>query len=355
VDGEPLIKGPVIKHGKYVTLRDLADACHVSTTTASLALRNHQRISSGTKALVQEAAERLGYRRHPMLSALMVNRSHSNSMEAPVPLAAIYTQPTDVEENDGYHNRVWNGMIERAQELGFKLERFYCDLERISGNRMSQILVARGIQGVIIPSFYKPRGRLDMNWESFSSISIGHSLKWPAVHRVTPNQYMAIRLVLRELESRGYRRPGLVLDPQTNLRTLQQWSSGFLGVQYQQHGTGLIPILEPKQLKTDTLMDWHQRFEPDVIISSDLNILDAMSDGGLNFPDDVGFLSLNRGGADAGIAGIDQNEGMVGSVAIDHLVQMLYYNEKGIPEFPRVTHVSPIWKEGCSVRQRLSV
>lgn len=61
-----------------VTIKDLARAAGVSTTTVSLALRDDARISQATRARVQAVAAQLGYSRDPALAALVALRDESS-------------------------------------------------------------------------------------------------------------------------------------------------------------------------------------------------------------------------------------------------------------------------------------
>ncbi|VGO22338.1 LacI family DNA-binding transcriptional regulator [Pontiella sulfatireligans] len=339
---------------KYVTLKDLAKECGVTPTTVSLALRNHPRISDATKGKVREAAERLGYRRHPMLSALMANLNQSRQSMAAVPLAAIYTHDLEMIKSNSYHLKAWQGMDRRASELGFKLERFHLDQKKMTGKRLTQILTTRGISGVIVPPLLKAGGHLNIDWEEFSVMAIGYSMLSPNMHRVCPDQYRGIRLALRELKHMGYKRPGLLLNKQSDLRTLHLWSSGFYGFEHAQKSRGIIPVLECDEVDEKALQKWYEKYTPDVIVSSDLNIIEPLQKLGLDFPGDVGLVTLSRYEADGGIAGIDQNASVLGAAAVEQLVQLMYYNDRGVPDMPRVIQIPSTWGEGASIAKQPS-
>jgi LacI family transcriptional regulator len=334
---------------KYITIKDIARECGVSHTTVSLALRDHERISLATKKRVREMAERLGYRRHPMLSALMANLSQSHPSTAAVPLAALYTHTESAVDGNDYHRVVWQGMQERAGELGFKLDRFFFDQKKMTAKRVSQILVTRGIRGVVIPAFLWAGGHLSIDWDEFCVISVGYSMLRPNMHRVCPDQYRAIRMALRELRHLGYTRPGLVLNEQSDVRTLNLWRSGFYGLEYGGKRRGVVPVLETEAINETLLLQWYKKYKPDVIISSDLEIVGPLQKSGLDFPKDIGLISLDLRDNGKAIAGINQNGKLVGAAAIEQLVQLLYYNESGIPEFPRVLQIPSIWRDGESV------
>ncbi len=60
-----------------ITLQDVADAAGVSKATASLALRNHERISEATRLRIREAVEALGYVYNQSAASLRTQRSYS--------------------------------------------------------------------------------------------------------------------------------------------------------------------------------------------------------------------------------------------------------------------------------------
>ena len=339
----------------YVTIKDIAKACGVSPTTVSLALRNHPRISEKTKNRVKTAAEKLGYRRNPLVAALMSNLGRSHYSDSPVPLAAVYNNPKEKVEASAYHQRLWEGILSRASKVGFSIERYYLsDAKIASGQRLSEILYARGVSGVLIPPLAQGGGHLSLDWDRFSAVAIGYSMLRPELHRVCPDQYQGIRLALHHARRFGYKHPGLIINGFSSLRTLHLRSSGFYGYEYSHKTEGVIPVLECGEVDLDQLSAWYDCHRPDVIISSgtDRKIWQALQQTNLKIPDDVGFVTLSRGDMDLEVAGINENEDRVGSAAVDLLAQLLYHNEQGIPAHPRVTQIAPSWEGGKTcVRQ----
>ena len=111
-------------------------------------------------------------------------------------------------------------------------------------------------------------------------------------------------------------------------------------------------MLECDEVEEKELQKWYKKYSPDVIISSDLNIIDPLHELGLDFPKDVGLVTLSRYEADAGIAGIDQNAGALGAAAVEQLVQLMYYNERGVPGMPRVIQIPSTWGKGKSIKKQ---
>ena len=337
---------------KPVTIKDIARECGVTATTVSLALRNHPRISDKTKAKVRATAEKLGYHRNPMISALMANLSQSRTPLAALPLAVIYTHDWEMIQENSFHSNIWGGMDQRAQRLGFKLERFHLNEKRMTGRRLTQILDTRGITGLIVPPLYTPGGHLSIDWPHFSAVAIGYSMLSPNLHRVCPNQYRGIRMALRELTKRGYTRPGLLLNRQSDQRSLHLWSSGFLGYEAQQNREEVVPILNTDNVHAEELKSWLDTHRPDVIVSSDLEVLKALDELEIRYPEEIGVVTLSRCIAENGIAGIDQQAFAIGEAAVEQVVQMMYYNQRGIPELPRVIQIPSRWGEGPSIRPK---
>src|SRR4030081_1020509 len=60
-----------------VTIKDIAKALNLSTSTVSRALRGSYEISQETKSLVLEYAEKINYRPNPIALSLKERRSHS--------------------------------------------------------------------------------------------------------------------------------------------------------------------------------------------------------------------------------------------------------------------------------------
>lgn len=333
------------KSGKNITIYDLARECGVSGTTVSLALRNHPKISDKTKKRVQEAAERLNYKRNPMVSALMSSLGQSRSPSDPAPLAVVYAT-TSQKAKSPYQQRLWEGISSRADELGFSAERFIIS-RKVDIKRTSEILAARGIRGIIIPPADRSGSHLSLDWNSFSAVAIGYSMLRPNLNRICHDQYQEMRLTLKQVYSYGYKRPGLFLCPEDDLRSLYSWSSAFYGYECPRKRNKAIPPL--KHNDPEKFRRWYKKHKPDVIISIENDISHLLKPIGLECPVDVGFVTLNYNRNRPEIAGIDQREDLLGATAVDHLTQLLYQNKQGIPDAPCTVLMPPRWIRGASL------
>ena len=69
---------------KVPTMEDVARAAGCHASTVSLALRGDVRIPGDTRERVQAAADRLGYRIHPLIAAWDLRRSPGGDVESAV-------------------------------------------------------------------------------------------------------------------------------------------------------------------------------------------------------------------------------------------------------------------------------
>lgn len=108
---------------RKITLRDIANESGVSVTAVSLAMRGSRRISQDKTKEIQEIAERLGYTRDPMLSALCAYRDNIRPKNKSVNInflqfgkesQSMLNQGTEAEE-------FWKGALQETTRLGYSL------------------------------------------------------------------------------------------------------------------------------------------------------------------------------------------------------------------------------------------
>jgi hypothetical protein len=99
----------------------------------------------------------------------------------------------------------------------------------MSGRRLSEILVARGIRGLILsPLISRSRARVPIRWEDFSSVVIGLGYARPELHRVHHHHFLGMMTLLRALRRRGFRRIGFYSERTVNDRMFGAWPASFL-------------------------------------------------------------------------------------------------------------------------------
>jgi LacI family transcriptional regulator len=129
-----------------ISQRDLARELGVDTSTVSLALRGHPRISAETVARVQAAAERMGYRPDPALASIAASRWQGRRSDTGVVLAFLIDSRSDTEVELKLYEE---GIRRQAELLGYGVTVFYWD-EFPSVSAFWRVVQTRGIRGVLV-------------------------------------------------------------------------------------------------------------------------------------------------------------------------------------------------------------
>lgn len=120
-----------------VTIKDIAKALGLSTSTISRALRDSHEISAETKQLVLECAEKLNYKPNPIALSLKEKRSRSIGIVVCEIANSFFSQVINGIESIAY-DRGYNVIVSQSHE---SYEREVVDL---------QFLSSRSVDGIII-------------------------------------------------------------------------------------------------------------------------------------------------------------------------------------------------------------
>lgn len=336
------------------SLKTVAQAARVSVATASLALRNSPRCAARTRALVARVAARLGYTPDPQIAKLMSYLHRPGGSRGGATLCYLTAFP----ERDGWRGlhtweKYFTGARERAEALGYRLEEFWLRAPGMSEPRLSQILLSRGITGLIIAPLPSELTRLNLDWPRFSTVAIGFSLQEPPVHRVAHDHFSSMVTALQRIHQQGYRRVGLAMSPAHDQRVARHWTAAYLAEQRARNSPAL-PICdhptEPAELAA-----WFRRARPEVVVSDMLAVARDLERAGRRVPRDFAFVHLNLPMEGQELAGIDQHSQRIGEAAVKQVVAALHQNETGLPRLPATTLVRGEWVEGCSLPPRTSL
>lgn len=343
---------------KRVTLRDLAKQLGVSHTTVSLALRNHPSILPERRAQIKRLAEKEGYRPDPFLSALSVYRVQNRPAGFHSLLAWVnhWDQPGDLrgrKEFDAY----WCGGSQAAERLGYRLEDIRWPAG-LSPARFEQILLARGIQGVIIPPHREAPDWGGFDWNKFSIIRLGMSVPHPDSNVVTSDHQRAVLMAFEKMSQHGYQRIGLVVAADFDRHLGGNYIGGFAAAQRLFKFRHILPPLltdEPVYLQQPAkarqlLSKWLEQHKPDAILSAVVDVPPMIRGLGYRIPEDIAVAGSSR---DVPVdAGINQNPEHIGRIAVQMLVSQINLNERGVPTVPCRTLVESSWQEGASLPKR---
>src|SRR5690606_24079078 len=94
---------PVMAFDNY-TIKDIAKALNLSTSTVSRALRDSYEISTETKKLVLDYAEKINYRANPIARSLKERKSYSIGVIVTEIANNFFSQVIDGIESVAYSN-----------------------------------------------------------------------------------------------------------------------------------------------------------------------------------------------------------------------------------------------------------
>ncbi len=121
-----------------VTIKDIAKALGISTSTVSRALRDSHEISQETKQLVLECAERLNYRPNPIALSLKEKRSRSIGVVVCEISNTFFSQIINGIESISY-DRGYNVIISQSLE---SYEREVMNLQYLSSRSVDGLLIS---------------------------------------------------------------------------------------------------------------------------------------------------------------------------------------------------------------------
>ncbi len=336
------------------SIRDVAAQAGLSHTTVSLALRRDPRIPVATRQRVEAVARALGYQADAVVATLMARLRTLKTRPGQAALGFITAWPTrNGWRQASNHRRFFEGARRRASELGYALDTLWLNEPGMTSERMTRILRARGIRGLILHSLPAAGGTLRLGWKHFACVTKGLTVAHPPMHRVVSSHYEDMQLVLHELARRRYRRIGLVLSEALSVRVDRAWLAAFLLHQNETPAADRVPALITRTAMEEPLFDaWFTSHRPEVILFSDQPIPEWAARLKLRVPADVGLVHLDWSRDVAPLAGLDSDPETVGTAATDLLVGQLQANEFGIPKHEKIVAVRGHWVSGTTVRRR---
>jgi LacI family transcriptional regulator len=337
-------------------MRDVAARVGVTAFTVSLCLRGNPSITPATRARVLVAVQELGYRPNPMVRALMRSRRHRGAAPGGPALAFVTGFPT----RDGWRRlgtcvfaQMFDGALARAEQCGYQLQEFWLHEQGMTARRFADVLLARGIRGLLVAPMPEPNASLQLPWENFTAVALGTTLVQPALHRVASDLYSSMLTAMEECHRLGYRRIGLALRISVNQKVQRRWLAAYLLAQAELPGlVPLAPLLAEPVGEQDFLA-WFDRERPEVVIeTAPHRARQWLEARGLRVPGDVGIVSLSAPAPGDPETGIYQNAGQIGLRAVDLLVSLLERNESGVPALPDTLLVNGTWNPGHTVSAR---
>jgi DNA-binding LacI/PurR family transcriptional regulator len=317
------------------TQRDLARRLGLSQACVSKALRGASGISDETRALVRRAAEELGYRPDPVLSAL-VRRRRADLQ----PAAIAYLRQPEVPGRilgDPYYGHV----ARRCAELGLRL--WLIDRER-DDEAVQRRLDERNVVGVIIGHQVLKYPRLA--WERMRAVHCGMVVPPESGDVVAPDVAAAIPATWRRMTERGYRRIAAILFSNDARAHSEQLLAGALLALERVVGDPrrFSCWIGPLSREAEAIA-WTRRRRPDAVLGYWPGIVDALHTGGVDaaYAAMVGDLG---GRPDVAAMHVPFEE--IATAAVDLMVQRLR-DAPGSGRGRRTHLIEMAWRDGPSL------
>ncbi len=336
-------------------VREVAKQTGFCVATVSLALRNSPKISERTRRIVREKANALGYAPNPEVTRLMtqLRSQRASQNQSALGLISLWGPPLPRGARE-HINLLIRCLETRALQLGFSLDILRLNEPGMTGRRLHEILLARGIEGVIVlgsPTWQKSIG---MDLDPFAHTTLGYSIDINS-DRVCEDQYKDMVKVMTKLTGLGYRRPALLLNADLEKRVFHHYSSAFLMYYYHHLKPASPAILVFDEFSPATFKSWMEKERPDALIigqepPSFEIILECLGEHRLSAPDDIGIAHLDLLEKMDTVSGIRQNRELLAHTAINRVVSQLYRGERGIADRPTVEFVEGSWIDGNTTR-----
>lgn len=336
-----------------VALQDIADRTGYGRSTISLALRNHPSLPEATRAKIHAAAEALGYRPNPLVAALMSQlRDKRMVRQERIALVCRFGQTMSRRRRtDTFYPVLYDAILQHAEAQGFGIDEFYLGLDPMPDPRLSQILVSRGIHGVLFfPGYDRPGLEYPaLDWRHFATVLIGYNTTRENLHQVASDYTYDIDLALARARAAGARRIGFAMTKRVSRSTNHAWAARFLMHQHETKAKDRVaPLMtEGEQVPPGEFMAWYRRHRPEVIFVAGADVGEILSAEGVRVPGEVRLINLVQRG-EKGLAGIDPHTAEVGRAAVELLGSLLRGNQLGQPDFPRMIAIKGHWSPGAS-------
>jgi LacI family transcriptional regulator len=339
-----------------VTIRDIAQKANLHFTTVSLALRNSPRLKAETREKIQKLARSMGYVPDPMLAALNAYRKARQPVRFQASIAWIHNWP-DPRQLYGCEqfSQYYRGACDRARERGYIVTPFWLQEPGMTIDRLHRVLRAQNIRGVLLAPQRVANQYLPLKYEELSAVAFGYCMQPAVLHIVTNHHTHTMKQIFTHAMELGYRRFGLCLPRVWDDKVENAWQSGLLLFQELNPDLPRIPILwsNYKDPEGRDIVQWVKKYRPEVVISSE-ETYHLLREAGFRIPEDIGFVSPFLSEQETTFSGVHQNDRLIGSQAVDMVIDMLHRGETGIPKSPVRVLVEGIWYPGKTLKDMRS-
>jgi len=278
-----------------ITLRDIGRKLNLSSTTISLALRDHPRISAGTKERIRKLITEWKYEPDQVARALVMGRSNLIGVIVP-------------NSSDPYYAEVFKGIEDAVRSANcyallcngsYDLDGYAARVKEMMSLRVGGILIA--------PPFKRERLAPHPFWEDLRShntpvVLINRRLNPAVFHQVSADYESGVRMVVETLSSLGHKRVAYI-SGQPALLPIQQRLAAFRRLA-RKHGFDQDASLVSHSILTlrggydacERLWSGLSKQPTAIVTFSDtiaVGILRFLQEQGVDVPEDVSLISFD--------------------------------------------------------------
>ena len=335
------------------SIRDIARASGFAKTTVASALSRSPLVTAETTRIIVEVAEKLGYRRDPLVADLAARRWRSRMNASQPTIAYVY----DYGEEE-VRGKVPVAAIQEAAKLhGYEVEIINLrDFE--SDAKASLALYTRGYRGLLVGRILRKGRPLELDWSRFIGVACDQGFIRPPLHMVLLDRRYAAEQATRMAIERGYKRPGYVHLIHSEREAIDQARlGGYLAARSVLPQEDHLPvhIARYHDRVGTSVVEWLRATRPDVVVGFSDLVGWWLKQAGVRLPDDMAFVSIDHEPRLSGdITGIIGSNLPVYQAAVELLIGQIHLNAYGVPKPLHTLLVEPEWREASTLPVRVS-
>ena len=334
------------------SIRQIAARAGYSKSTVSLVMQASSRIPEATRNHVLAVARELDYHANPVFAQMMrsVRKAKPLRTKATIGILHGFAEARPAQSIP-YHAEWMEGARERAMQLGFATDELWMHAPRMSAQRLSRVILARGINAVLIAPLPPECPRVDLDWSHFAAVTAGYSLIAPRLSRAVPNYQQGVLVCLRQLAARGYRRIGMLIGPSVDPAARFNLLAPFTWYQQELRAAWRVPLFATASGSRRAFDRWRSRHRPEaVIVATREPFIDWLRDGSIRVPENLGVVCTSGTFGAPDYCCIDHQPRRIGAAAVDLLVGQVHRGDFGLSANPKTVFTDVAWSEGQSLR-----
>lgn len=311
-----------------ITIKDIAKALGLSTSTVSRALRGSYEISPETKKLVLEYAEKFNYRPNPIALSLKERKSRSIGVIVSEIANPFFSQAINGIESIAY-NRGYHVIITQSHE---SFEREVVNVKHLSSRSVDGLLMSLSTETTDMSHL------IDLHEKGLPVVFFDRVTAEIDTHKVIANNYQGAYDATDHLIKSGYKKIAHISSSE-HLSITKERLAGYKAaladhniplneayIKYCNHGGMILKEIEDAindlmklKVKPDSMFTASDR-----LTTSSLATLKTI---GLKIPDDIAFIGFTNYGIvellNPPLSAIKQPAFEMGQVATELLIQLI--------------------------------